>query len=1142
MAKVAILQFPGTNCEYETRRVARAAETVGMEADFFRWNDDYKTLRGYDGIIIPGGFSYEDRGRAGIVAAMDPVMGVVREMAEEAKPVLGICNGAQILVESRMVPGIKGGELEMALARNKQVKDGEVLGTGYYNPGSWTYVVSSSNMGRTAFTQSMDEGHVFQMPVAHAEGRFATRKEGLLEDLLYGGQVVFRYCTKDGEIPDGFPVNPNGSVLNIAGISNPRGNVVAMMPHPERCSWAYQLQGKPFGGEPFAPGPGVRIFESMREYIEGGHTIVPPGVREYAEPIRLESGECERASGDYSIRLFVDLIITDNEAATIRRAIQRGFPALEGLRRQTYWGIELEGQQNGTDFAGELIRSGELLNTNKEEALVKFPDGTLLRYDRDNGGFSPGNLESMGRGLYEFRVLVEDTEDFEGMSKRANLRNRFGFSNIAGVRSGKLWTLGLRAENEREAGKVASGIRARLNAWKTFNSYLQDNNMITKVRLKNWKSHLDSEFVFDRGVNCLVGTMGSGKSSIMHAVSFALFGTFPFLQSRKVALNDVIMKKPQRKTHAVVELEFVLNGNTYYVKRVVESGKGTTEAEIRENGRILDVNASGVTAEVERILQMDYELFSKAVYSEQDWIDYFLRIPKGQRMQHIDRMLKVDRFDDVREAAVKISNQIKQKGEEKSRIVAELEKEDLGRRISEIEKELSGMRESAETIEKRAGELRKEKDRLQSTVSALEKKEQELNEIKRLLEGVRGSLEEVEAGIRQKTGFIEGMDRSQLGLETKELKGLLKEKRENADKLRGSIHALEERKRLVIESVEGLEMVEGKCPLCDSRIPKDKKEHLLEHRKKEVEDIDSETPRLQEEMEGVGREMEKIEGEIRAKELDIERIQAAVSELDEVKRKREALGRRDNALRGEEKRLGAEIAGFDTGRLRDELQSKVAGESRVSAELAGVKDRISDKTETLEELRNREGMLNRYREEVRRDEKNVERIASFVKVLKITQDQLREEFLKNVNYIMNRVWNELYPYGDFREIMLTVEAPTGRRAGDYVLQLKEKGGWVSVEGIASGGERSIASLALRVAFSLTFIPNLKWLILDEPTHNLDRNAIRHFADILKERLGFFAEQVVLITHEEGLSEGVTGSLYKLERDKTNDGPTQVAGG
>jgi DNA repair exonuclease SbcCD ATPase subunit len=133
---------------------------------------------------------------------------------------------------------------------------------------------------------------------------------------------------------------------------------------------------------------------------------------------------------------------------------------------------------------------------------------------------------------------------------------------------------------------------------------------------------------------------------------------------------------------------------------------------------------------------------------------------------------------------------------------------------------------------------------------------------------------------------------------------------------------------------------------------------------------------------------------------------------------------------------------------------------------------------------------------------------------------------------MNKIWGELYPYPDFSEIRLMIDK-------DYVLQLKGSRGWVSVEGIVSGGERSLASLALRIAFSLAFTPNLRWMILDEPTHNLDANAIQHFGDILRDKLGYFAEQVFLITHEEKLSDSIGGSVYKLERDKENDGVTKV---
>ncbi|RLC27105.1 MAG: hypothetical protein DRH37_11185, partial [Deltaproteobacteria bacterium] len=148
--------------------------------------------------------------------------------------------------------------------------------------------------------------------------------------------------------------------------------------------------------------------------------------------------------------------------------------------------------------------------------------------------------------------------------------------------------------------------------------------------------------------------------------------------------------------------------------------------------------------------------------------------------------------------------------------------------------------------------------------------------------------------------------------------------------------------------------------------------------------------------------------------------------------------------------------------------------------------------------------------------------------------QLREEFVSTVNSIMQNVWETLYPYGDFRGIRLAVD-------GDYVLQLNSGKDWIAVDGTASGGERSIACLALRIAFSHAFIPNLKWLILDEPTHNLDAGSIQNLSSILQESIKAFAEQVFLITHEERISEGLD-NIYLLERDKGKNEPTRIAGG
>lgn len=261
---IAVIYFPGNNCEEETLRAVLAS---GMDGRIIRWNER-RGLEKFDGFIIPGGWAYEDRIRAGVIAAKDPIFDVIREEAENGKPVLGICNGAQALVECSMIPGLKN-KVEMALAPNKNP-----FISGYYC--TWVYVRNNEGKGRCAFTNFTEKDEVIPMPVAHGEGRYATMDKGLLNKLIKNRQIIFQYSTKDGKIEESFPTNPNGSIYNIAAVCNKRGNVMAIMPHPERASFIRQLPDSvelrnKFTGNIRAmedPAPAMHIFGSMKRYVE----------------------------------------------------------------------------------------------------------------------------------------------------------------------------------------------------------------------------------------------------------------------------------------------------------------------------------------------------------------------------------------------------------------------------------------------------------------------------------------------------------------------------------------------------------------------------------------------------------------------------------------------------------------------------------------------------------------------------------------------------------------------------------------------------------------------------------------------------------------------------------------------------------
>ncbi len=235
MTRVAVVRFPGSNCDLDLIHVFR--NVLGVKADLV-WHKD-PVLRNYDAALLPGGFSYGDCLRAGVIAAHSPAVKQVKVLAAEGKPILGVCNGFQILVESGLLPG--------ALLRNDILKF------------TCKWVNCSVKTSRTPFTSLCESGTTMRMPVAHNEGRFYVDEDGYKE-LVRKDQIVFKYVDDDGV--ETSEANPNGSMDNVAGVCNEEGNVVGLMPHPERASEPIL--------DPKKQALGIRVFQSLLETLNQG--------------------------------------------------------------------------------------------------------------------------------------------------------------------------------------------------------------------------------------------------------------------------------------------------------------------------------------------------------------------------------------------------------------------------------------------------------------------------------------------------------------------------------------------------------------------------------------------------------------------------------------------------------------------------------------------------------------------------------------------------------------------------------------------------------------------------------------------------------------------------------------------------------
>jgi exonuclease SbcC len=785
--------------------------------------------------------------------------------------------------------------------------------------------------------------------------------------------------------------------------------------------------------------------------------------------------------------------------------------------------------------------------------------------------------------------------------------------------------------------------------------------MITKVTLKNWRSHEFSELNFDAGVNLLVGIIGSGKTSVLDAICFALFGTFPTLHSKKIKLEDLLMSKPLQKENCEVRVSFVVDGKSYTVSRVIERGKGTTFSELREDGKILESpNTSRVSELIEKILKVDYELFSKVIYSEQNALDYFLTLPKGQRMKKIDELLMIDKFEKARANTVSLINKIVEKKEAKQIFIERVDFQQLQKNLSLLKAEVDNALNEKNILEKEIEEILQQKQQVEKEVFELRKIKEQFEVLKREESAITSAIEETHLSLKKLEPQVREVDKSriennlyEISRAIKDLESFLKESQNEYERLhaqavktqtemdllkRERINILEEqlkeklrmqkeltsyekitekdlesemeeKKKLIErfvgeievlrmkiqdlqEILEQISSVGSKCPICESKLTKEKKAMLIKQKSfqiktlqenlqkllekkaanekdlhkleemavkieeilSEIADLDSvktelenaknifsilseSNSKLKNEVDALKKKIEMAENKLKSavnQKQTLEILRLHLADYEEKRRRIEDLLRKREEITKHITELEKSFFVKDLGNLEIFLQNLSVKEKEKAVKIAALNQLLKERGERIKELEKNLKIFEKEKEEILKFDKLLYELKIFERALIQTQEEMRKEFVTSVNYTMNSIWPDLYPYQDFVGVRLAIEE------GDYVLQLQERTGrWINVEGIASGGERSLAALTLRIAFALVLAPQLKWLVLDEPTANLDVKSVEVLAEALSQRIGSYVDQIFIITHDEKLESAATGYAYRLHREKAKDGITKV---
>ncbi|MEM2138032.1 MAG: SMC family ATPase [Candidatus Anstonellaceae archaeon] len=769
--------------------------------------------------------------------------------------------------------------------------------------------------------------------------------------------------------------------------------------------------------------------------------------------------------------------------------------------------------------------------------------------------------------------------------------------------------------------------------------------MITSLTLENWKSHSKSEFKFGKGTNVLVGRMGSGKSSVLDALCFALYGTFPKMSRRDQTtehLVNIASLATGEAQYARVVLQFEKGGANYEVERKI--GKKITDAEVRCEGKLVQKGAKAVTDYVVSALGVDYELFTRAIYSEQNKIDYLLSLNPRARKGEIDWLLGLGQFDEAREAAQSVAGKLAEQAElfaadaktekisEAKTKAGELSAEVDGRKakllqlkrkaqelgaklaerqakISELEKvktawkaaqadfdrqkgaferlksECSGKKKPDEGAIVKASELLKKSEAALSEQKAAAKKLQaELSAVKSEIAVEENKKKNAEGRLKRKQENDAKLAKLCDGTSLEQLEKELAELKAEAEQLNEQHSWLHAQRQQLTEAIGVLASGVAKCPVCDSDLAAGKAEKISGEKKAQLEKGVELAGKLAEELAAKKLALAALEGKISdvkaiskenerlvADGIDVASFEKAIAEKNEARKIAEAeLAKNESKIVELEKekdfarkemedmqrasKLFEELSASEAKLAECEAKLKATSfdEAAYENERKGAEalraDFASADTEAKGEekqLKLLEEMLAQQKESLaalQQKEKLAKRYAEAAASMQIyknslaaAQTELRSTLVEEINASLAEIWPSVYPYADYGGVKFEADDK------DYRL-LMQKEGWREVDAVASGGERACLCLALRIAFATVLTPDIGWLILDEPTHNLDADAVALLSEAINSKIPSIVEQTFVITHDPALGETGEGVVFRLERDKGKNEATRVLTG